>query len=175
MILNIRAVLVLNGFLGLKRGYGIGEKVAEDFAAILRAYGLRMKLDAPVRKGAVAQRHDDTVFCFRDQFQCVGQSSVGHQRVVSCDFKGLGNAVEQWGAVMMDAAYTAMHGLWRSDDAAAVMQRQALVTETDAQHGYIGIRQYVHGAADVSSLMRRAGTGRENDTIMGNFMNLTPG
>ena len=111
----------------------------------------------------VAQTHDFLLGSPRGDFEAVGQSlAFDDERVVAGGFKGLGHAVKDAGAVMVDGGGFAMHEAIRTDDVSAIDLADALVAETDAEHGDVWAKGGNDLAGDTCFIWRAGARGDAN-------------
>ena len=138
-------------------------EVAKQPLAELGLDRFGVKLDAPVRPVAVAHRHHRARGRARRHLELCRQWLVRRERVVAHREEVLGEAREQLGAVVLDAAATPVHRLGRRPDGAPVGHHQSLVAEADAQQRQIVDLERPGGEAEVARAVRTARAGGDHD------------
>ena len=84
--------------------------------------------------GFVADAHDDTVFGFRGDFQCLRPVLPGqYQGMIAGRRKRVFDGLEQALPIVMDRAQFAVHGFWRAHHAAAERLADGLEPEADTE------------------------------------------
>ena len=133
--------------------------------AVLGGDAFGMELHAVDWQLAMAEAHDDAVLGFGADLQGVRQAvALDDKGVIARRLERRGDAGEQRRAAMADRAQLAVHQHRRAHDRRPERLADALVAETDAEHGQLARRGGDQVEAD-ASLVRVAGPGREHDGV----------
>ena len=112
------------------------QEVLQDLPPVLGEDALRMKLHAPDRELLVPHAHDFTLLGLRGDLQAVGHAgALDDQGMVAGGGEGIGHALEQVLAVMLNERGLAVHHAVVDDDVAAEDMADALVPQADAEGG----------------------------------------
>src|SRR5690349_13509688 len=124
-----------------------------------------MKLQAPQRTVAVANPHQHPVLRPGGGLQRGRQRAAYAQRVIADGGETLRDPVEQVPAVVADGGQVTVARGGRGPDLGRLLQADALVAEAHPEHGNLGLGQYPPGEAEIATVGRVTGTGRDDDVV----------
>src|SRR5208282_1067301 len=151
---GLRAALILEA-----------EEICEELRAGGGEHGFGVELDAFDREIAVAEAHDHAVFRHGGDGQAARESAAfDHQRMIARGGERAGQAAKQGFAVVADLAGFSVHEARGADHAPAKRLADALMTEADAEDGYLRGEAADQLHAD-ARLARRAGAGGDHDAL----------
>src|SRR5208337_3183532 len=141
------------------------EEIAQDPMSVLARDAFGMELHAVYGAVAVRHRHDQPVVGFGGHLELVRRGrALDDERMIARRLERPVEPAKDSSGVVLDARDLAMHGDWRPHHLAAEGLPDRLMAEADAEERRRLARRPHEVEAD-ARLVRRAGTGRENDRV----------
>lgn len=151
-----------------------GEEISQEFFAVLRRDGLRMKLNAVQRSLSMREPHNDVVFGPRRYLKAFRQGLRNHERVIPDRLETLWNAFEETLAVVMDRAHAAVKRFGCVGDLTAEGRCHSLKAQAYAEHRHVCFEKNLATDAEVARVVGMSGTGREDDPVRREFEQVRP-
>ena len=141
------------------------EEVFQNLHAAFGGDGFGVELDAPDGEFAVAESHDFAFGGLGGDFEGCGEGgALDEERVVARGGEALGHVAEDVGVFVENRRGLPVHEAVGADDAAAIEVADGLVSEADAEDGFLAGEGADHVEGD-AGFGGGAGAGGDEDAV----------